>query len=99
MEKYKIINQNEIYTISLYHDSLNYSSTLEVVSNLYELGSLKNSINAKSILRIELELATGDIASLFRHLTCIKYMDKEFNRKIYAYEVNNLNYIKKMISI
>jgi hypothetical protein len=94
MEKYKIINQNEIYTISLYHDSLNYSSTLEVVSNLYELGGLKNSINANSILRIKLELATGDIASLFRHLTCIKYMDKEFNRKIFKYKVNNLDKIK-----
>ena len=98
MEKYKTINQNEIYTISLYRDSLNYSSTLEVVSSLYELGDLKNSINANSILRIELELATGDVASLFRHLTCIEYMDKEFNRKIYAYEVNNLNYIKEEVN-
>lgn len=98
MEKYKTINQNEIYTISLYRDSLNYSSTLEIVSTLYELGDLKNSINANSILRIELELATGDIASLFRHLTCIEYMDKEFNRKIYAYEVNNLNYIKEEVN-
>ena len=98
MEKYKTINQNEIYTISLYRDSLNYSSTLEIVSTLYELGDLKNSINANSILRIELELATGDIASLFRHLTFIKYMDKEFNREIYAYEVNNLNYIKEEVN-
>lgn len=98
MEKYKTINQNEIYTISLYRDSLNYSSTLEIVSTLYELGDLKNSINANSILRIELELATGDIASLFRHLTCIEDMDKEFNRKIYAYEVNNLNYIKEEVN-
>lgn len=52
MEKYKTINQNEIYTISLYRDSLNYSSTLEIVSTLYELGDLKNSINANSILRL-----------------------------------------------
>ena len=91
----EIINHYEIYTISLYHSQLNYDSFLEVVSSTYEFEALKSVKPLNSILKIELELSCGKLNnSINRHLEYVKCMDKEFNKKIFKYKVNNLDKIK-----
>ena len=102
MKENEIINKGEIYTISLYHGRNNYESFLEVVSNNFENGDLTASGNKNSILRIELELAYGHLDYFkwdFKYwLWRLKHLDKEFNKKIFKYEINNLNKIKSEIN-
>lgn len=102
MKENEIINKGELYTISLYHGKSNYDSVLEVVSNDCEVGELKASGNKNSILRIELELAYGNIHyykwSVDYWLWGIRWLDKEDNQKTFKYEIKNLDKIKNEIS-
>ncbi len=87
MKEGEIINGDELYTISLYNSKSNDKSCLEAVSDKFQVDELKKSGNENSILRIQLELAYGNLYyyswSVDWWLYSLEYMDKEANKKKY----------------
>ena len=102
MKENEIINDGELYTISLYHGKLNYDSYLEVVSNDSQVGELKVNQNKNSILRVDLELAYGNLhhyrSSVDWWLWNIKWIDTESNQKLFKYEIENFDKIQNEVS-